>query len=49
MAGSGILVKPIVAPGVNSVDVTLPAGSRWYDASSGAAVPSKIRSQRVQV
>ncbi|GIL86778.1 hypothetical protein Vretimale_15637 [Volvox reticuliferus] len=49
MVGSAMLVKPIVAPGVSSVDVTLPAGARWYDALSGAVVPARTRSQRVQV
>ncbi|GLI69804.1 hypothetical protein VaNZ11_014505 [Volvox africanus] len=49
MVGSAMLVKPIVAPGVSSVDVTLPAGARWYDALSGAVLPARTRSQRVQV
>ncbi len=49
MVGSAILVKPVVAPGVNSVDVTLPAGARWCDAMTGAAVNTRSRTQRVQV
>jgi alpha-glucosidase (family GH31 glycosyl hydrolase) len=49
MVGSAILVKPVVAPGVNSVDVALPAGARWYDAMTGAAVNTRSRTQRVQV
>ncbi|KXZ56930.1 hypothetical protein GPECTOR_1g839 [Gonium pectorale] len=48
MVGPGMLVKPITAPGVSSTDVILPAGARWYDAATGAAVTAKNR-HRVQV
>ncbi len=50
MLGSGLLVKPVTAPGTTHLDVQLPAGARWYDAVTGAAVqPAKGRTHRVQV
>ncbi|PNH09384.1 Neutral alpha-glucosidase AB [Tetrabaena socialis] len=48
MVGSGMLVKPVVAPGVSLVDVTLPVAARWYDALTGVAVPPRTRTHRVQ-
>ncbi|GFR40498.1 hypothetical protein Agub_g1066 [Astrephomene gubernaculifera] len=51
LAGPAMLVKPVVAPGVGQVEVTLPGGARWYDAATGALVPpaAKTKSHRVQV
>lgn len=50
MLGWGLLVKPVTAPGTTHLDVQLPAGARWYDAVTGAAVQAaKSRTHRVQV
>ena len=49
MVGSSMLVKPVTAPSTFTVDVTFPQGSRWYDATTGAPVPPKTKTQRVEV
>lgn len=41
LLGPGILVKPVLQAGAQSVDITLPEGAVWYEALGGAAFPGK--------
>ena len=36
MLGPAILVRPVMEPGVSSVEVVLPRSSRWYGMLTGA-------------
>eukprot|EP00697_Spironema_sp_BW2_P001010 gnl/Spiro4/1137_TR599_c0_g1_i1.p1 gnl/Spiro4/1137_TR599_c0_g1~~gnl/Spiro4/1137_TR599_c0_g1_i1.p1 ORF type:complete len:615 (-),score=96.65 gnl/Spiro4/1137_TR599_c0_g1_i1:23-1867(-) len=43
MIGASLLVKPVTAPGVTSLQIQLPGTENWYDLHTGAAVAAGLR------
>jgi len=47
LLGSDLLIKPVVTPGVSTIDVYFPPGSSWFDARGDYSLYNPGTSQRI--